>query len=415
MIEIWLFGRLVATLTSAVALVLLLIALTSITYLAMTLTPVLRLADARGREADRAARRVGLGAAAGAFLLALIGLRVGAPGLGGELLPTLALAITAAATLGSGSAFAVLGGGRALVALGEAEAKRASTLAGEREGEAQRLLTTQRAYHDGEDLHAELDEAEAAVARLAGALAGLAATRDEVNGKLAALEESTTSDLGRALRRTRDEVATKLELGEKIHRAARAAAFRMATAAPVTLLLRRRPRRVAQDLSGIEPAAVPARLAEIEAALDAFLRDAEAARATLEAIDREAWEELASDEENPVDQGRRDVEAVASAYRAVRERLDVVRVRLAAQAQVDEVASAAGELRERALASGLPAADLKDLVDEVVRAESAILMATPAELDGHRLVETLERGTDALGGRDGASLDALLKALRELA
>lgn len=415
MVEIWLFGRLIATLASALSAVLVLVTLTSITYLAMTLSPTLRLGDARGREADRVARRLGLSVAAVALTLAVIGLRVGAPGLGAEIVPTLALSVAAAATLGSTCAFAALGGGRALSALGDAGARRAAAIAGKREGDARLLRAARRAFLDGEDLRGEVADAEAAVARLAAALEGLARTRDEVTERLDRIDDAAAAgDLGRELRRTRDEVATKLDLGEKIHRAARVAALRMAAAAPLARLLRRRPHDVARHLPGADAAAVPAQLAEIAAALEAFLTDAADARAELDYLAARRPDDLGG-EEDPIDQSRRDVEAVEAAYRAVRERLEVVRMRAAAQAQVDAVASAAGELREKARASGIPAADLQALVDEVMRAESAILMATPAELDGDRLVETLGRGTIALGGHDGASLDELLRALRDLA
>jgi hypothetical protein len=89
-------------------------------------------------------------------------------------------------------------------------------------------------------------------------------------------------------------------------------------------------------------------------------------------------------------------------------------MRLSARAQIDAVAAAAGEVSEKARASGLPARDLGDLVDEMARAESAILMATPGDFDARALTATLSRGTEALGGHDGASLDELLRALREL-
>lgn len=41
-------------------------------------------------------------------------------------------------------------------------------------------------------------------------------------------------------------------------------------------------------------------------------------------------------------------------------------------------------------------------------------MATPPELDARALSQALSRGADALGGSDGASLDELLRALREV-
>jgi hypothetical protein len=114
-------------------------------------------------------------------------------------------------------------------------------------------------------------------------------------------------------------------------------------------------------------------------------------------------------------QAMRDHGAIEGAYEAVRERLGVVAVRFSARADMEAVATAAGEVSDKARASGIPASDLQGLVDEVARAESAILMATPPELDARALSAALARSTTALGGNDGASLDELLRALREVA
>ena len=51
----------------------------------------------------------------------------------------------------------------------------------------------------------------------------------------------------------------------------------------------------------------------------------------------------------------------------------------------------------------------------MTRAESAVRMATPPDLDARALSEALARGAAALGeGGDGARLDELLRALREV-
>jgi len=91
-----------------------------------------------------------------------------------------------------------------------------------------------------------------------------------------------------------------------------------------------------------------------------------------------------------------------------------VAVRFGARADMEAVAAAAGEVESTARASGIPAADLQGLVDEVTRAESAIRMATPPEVDAKALEGVLARSETALGGSDGASLDELLRALREV-
>src|SRR6185295_14945309 len=96
MIELWVFGRLLLKLASATSLVLLLVALTSATYLSMTLITRMRLAGAM-----RAARGIGVGVAGLGLGAALAGIRLGALGTGGEAIPTLAVSIALAAALGS--------------------------------------------------------------------------------------------------------------------------------------------------------------------------------------------------------------------------------------------------------------------------------------------------------------------------
>lgn len=433
MVDVWVFGRLIATLASAFAVVLVIVALTSITYLATTLAPALRMNDPR---VDRLAKRLGVSFSVGTFALALLGLRVGAPGAGWELIPTLAVGVATAAAVGASAAFAALGTSRARALLAAARSRRSAELQGKCEEQTRRVGEARRAFLQADDLRAQLAQATAAVARLSAALTNLAATRAEVDARLSRIDAADAQgDLARELRRTRDEVATKLELGAKILHAARAAAFRIAVSAPLTRLLRQRPRQVAAGLSaaGAEAGAVPRELTAIGEALDAFLARAQMARAELEEIEAQRGNERATRREepaggnepsggdepagddDPLAQAKRDVDAVEAAYRAVRERLDVVRMRFAARADLDAVASAAGEVSEKARASGLPAGDLQELVAEVMRAESAIVLATPAELDARALTATLARGTAALGGHDGASLDELLRALREIA
>jgi hypothetical protein len=413
MVEVWLFGRLVAALASALSAVLVIVALTSITYLAVTLTPALRLP--RGHDgAARTARTIGLTVTTAALLLCALGLRVGAPGAGGELVPSLAAAVAAAAALGAGTAFASLGGVRAAYALASARRRRGAALEGRRQSDVRRLTEARRAFLAGDDLRGQLAAAEAAVGRLRAGLTNLTATQAEVNGRLERLDEaSAASELGRELRRAREEITTKLELGGKILHAAELSAFRIATSAPLGRLLRQRPRHLAQDIGGDEPGTLAARLAETSAMLDGFLSRAAEARTELAALTQRRPAGL-TEEDDPLPGAQHDVDAVETAYTAVRERLEVVRMRFAAQAQLDAVAGAAGEVSAKAHASGLPVRDLQDLVDEVLRAESAILMATPAELDPRALAATLSRGTAALGAHDGGSLDELLRALREL-
>jgi hypothetical protein len=412
MIEVWLFGRLLTTLASAFAVVLMIVALTSVTYLAMTLVPALRLPVG----GDRAIRRVGLTAAFGALAAALAGLRVGAPGSAGELIPTLAVSVAAAAAFGASASFLALGTARATLALGAAGDRQRREIEGRKQGQRLRLESATRAFLAGDDLHAELAEAEAAVGRLRAALTNLDATRVQIAERLARLDEAAAAgDLGRELRRAREEVATKLDLGGRILGAAETAAFRMACGEPLRRLLRQRPSDLAKGLGpDADAAATMARLGDAAAEIDAFLSRAADARRALAALEGRRPTSTPADDHDPWTLAARDLEAVETAYATVRERLEVVRLRLSARAEIDAVTAAAGEVSDKARASGLPAADLQGLVDEVMRAESAILMATPGEYDAQALAGTLTRGTAALRGHDGASLDELLRALREL-
>jgi hypothetical protein len=412
LIEVWLFGGLFTTLASALSVVLVIVALTSVTYLAVTLLPAVQRLPDHGDGAERAARAaraVGIAAALVVLVVAVLGLRVGPAGSGGELVPTLAVSVAAAAASGATAAFAALGGARAGLLLGGARVKRRSALGAKRAAAAKQLATSRRRWAEGDDLREESEEAEAAVARLGAALAKLDATRADVEGRLIALGEAAPEDVGRELRRARDEIVTKLDLGGKILGAAKAAAFRMACSEPLRRLLRRRPRDLATGLAG---APAEAQLEAAGGAIQAFLGEVEEARRRLYAL--EGRRAAGAGDDDPWAAAARDLDAVEAAYRAVAERLSVVRVRLSARAEMDAVASAAGEVSDRARASGVPASDLHGLLDDVTRAESAILMATPGELDVEALTDTLRRSTTALGDRDGASLDELLRALREV-
>ncbi len=111
----------------------------------------------------------------------------------------------------------------------------------------------------------------------------------------------------------------------------------------------------------------------------------------------------------------RDVDAIEGAYRALAHRVSVVTMRLSARERMAAVARAAGEVSDKARASGIPADELRALLHEMARAEAAVRVASPPELDGRALTEALARGATALGdGGDGAKLDELLRALREV-
>src|SRR5262245_48610178 len=139
MIEIWLFGWRVLTLPSAPSVVILIVALTSVTYLSMTLIPALALPQ------STAERRVGVVTALGALVATALGLRVGGAGSAGELIPTLAVSVAGAAACGSAAALAALSGARAAARLGAARSRRGAALEGAKQEEARRLEAARRA------------------------------------------------------------------------------------------------------------------------------------------------------------------------------------------------------------------------------------------------------------------------------
>ena len=209
-------------------------------------------------------------------------------------------------------------------------------------------------------------------------------------------------------------------MGRRIQGAAGAAAFQVACTVPVRLLLRRRPRDIARTIEAAAEqgsgAATAEALATGTAAIEVFLDDADEARSELARLEdrRDAGAGSAPAGQDAWGQAMRDVGAVEEAYQSVKARLGVVAMRFQARAGMEAVASAAGEVSERARASGIPAGDLRALVDEIARAESAIVMATPPEVDARSLTRALARGEAALGRSDAASLDELLEALREV-
>jgi hypothetical protein len=364
--------------------------------------------------------------AGGVLLFALLGVRVGAPGSGGELVPTLALAVVVAATSGATAAFALLGAGAATARLSAASARRQAEALQARTRAHQRLEASQRAFFEGEDILAEVEGAEAALSRLGAALDKLAAMLALVEERLGVLDDAARAgDLGRELALTRDEVKTRIDLGRRIHGAARAASFQLACSAPIRRLLRRRPKDLAQGIhtAAAAPAAV-ARVGAAVAAIEEFLGEVEGARAALAVLELrrlqrlELGDDAADRDTTPEDAwalAMRDLAAIEGAYQAVQERLRVMAVRLDARAGMEVVQSAAGEVSAQARASGIPAAELQGLVDDVARAESAIRMASPPELDARALIDALSRSATAVGGHDGASLDDLLRALNEIA
>ncbi|MEP7122005.1 MAG: hypothetical protein ABJE95_13890 [Byssovorax sp.] len=422
LIEIALFGFLAGTLASALSVVLLIVGLTAATYVATTMITALRVHPAALGPADRAARRLGIAAALLTAAAAIVGLRIGAPGSGGELVPTFAVAIAASAAVGSSTALALLASARGLARLGAGRRRQRDALAAGRHASARRLEAGAQRRREGRDLVDEIADADAALERLKVAFLGLGAARDGLVAKLQALGDAAQTPLGVEIRRARDEIATKLELGERVLVAAEAAAFRLACNEPLRRLARRRPSEATLGLehlesaSGAPSATILARLDPAAAALRAFLHDIAVARRTLDSLAARRPARIpAGSDEDPWMLAATDLAALHGAFTAVLERVEVVQIRHAARATIAEVAEAADAVAKSARSRGEGQTELEALAAEVTRAEAAAIMATPIESDARSLTAALARSTAALAQTDGASLDELLAALRAIA
>src|SRR5580693_680617 len=168
MIEVSVFGWIVAELASAVSVVLVIVALSSVTYLAMTLAPVLGLI---GRSpTQRLARALGISVFVLSLVATVAGLRVGGSGRGGELVPTLALGVAASSTFGAVAVLAALGAGASVARLASEGSRRKTLREGNKAERRRRLAAAKDAHADGEDVSAEVADAEDALRRLTEAL-----------------------------------------------------------------------------------------------------------------------------------------------------------------------------------------------------------------------------------------------------
>lgn len=421
MIEISLFGVLLGTLAYALLVVLVIVALTSVTYIAMTLITAIRARPGAAplpAGVERGARLIGVLAAIVGGGIALAGLRVGSAGSGGELIPTLAVIIAGATALGSMTTCAVLASARGALTLKEARGAREALLQAATQAETRRLEEANQHRLEGGDLVDEERAARVALGRLRGALDQLATSRDEIAGKLDQDRIALGSDLRNSYKRAQDEVQMKLDLGKRILEAAEVATFRLACSAPLRKLVRRRPREALLGLERLDQGQGGApegdvSLEPVVLALSAFLGEIRDARRALQRLGERRPESIkANTDEDPLLLAQQDIDVLENAYQAVLERVEVVQVRREADASMEAVADAAGEVSSSV--TGMPAdqSELAELATEVTRAETAVAMATPAESDPEAITLALWRCTAALGRSDGASLDELLKALR---
>lgn len=410
------FGTLVAGIAGA-TLALGLIALAALSYLGWTATAAqLAAAAERGALAAARARRAGLltagavGSAVAAF--GALGVRLVADDVATALLATALAVGTAAAAAATCSAAACLTAMKAGARLESSASSRRERIAAAQR-EARRALEARgKRLAAGDDLRDEIALVDAALVELDAAVERLSRLRDEAE----AANEARSTAAHRELCR---ELAGKLALAETVRAAARTLAHRLRCAEPVRTILRRRPRDLAAELGqATDDAGRRAVLEDAARTLGRFVAETAKAIETVEAIEPPAGDapEAEDAQPDPRDVAKRDLEALAAAYRSVLDRVQVALLRARADVHVAEVADAAGAVSTRAASAEPSKGALDDLVLEVGRAE-AVLGAGSSSDTSERpriLRGVLERSVAALNRDDGESLHEVLTALREI-
>ena len=430
MIEITFLGQIVATLAGALAFVSLLLVVATGAYVLGTAAKGLEALPApRGVPALVLASRARILRAVAAILgLITFGFVIATATVGGTL-GTLTFAVTLGALARGGTLALSMLAMRTAAKRQGARVAKAEALAASRARQTAALQATAKKRLAGDDLRAEIQAADAALGRLREALVALVDTRAALGQKLAtAKEPNGVARLEPEVARLRDELTSRIELGERVLVAAEAATFRLACAMPIKRLVRRRP----AEIAGLDPNAPGdpgARLAAATAAIDGYLAAIAEARAELEGVAARrpavmpvlADDDDDDDDENdkrpkdPLAHARADLDVIESAYRSLRERAEITRLGLQAQKGLAEVASAAGVVSKQARAFGLDERDFGLLLDDVARAERVSSIEPPVrDGDLRTLVDALSRGTSALDQDDRASLGGVVAALRSL-
>lgn len=426
MIEITFLGRIVATLASTFAFVFLLGVLFASAYVLATAAEAIEALPAPAglaRASKDRRRRFSFWISGLAFVLAFVTAAslLGAGGLATSLLFFLALASVCRACV-----TVCLGLGARLRDARETRLRLGAASSSEAQRAARARLETDAARKlAGDDLRAEVVEADASIERLRDALSALRDTRAALGQKLAAsVGTNAPSKLDPEVAKLRDELGLRIDLGQKVLVAAEAAAFRLASAVPLKKLVRRRP----QEVAALDPRGagdLGARVSAAIVAVDVYLASIAEARVELDEIAQRrptlpppGEDELSTDPAAPLDpleRTSRDIDAIERAYRVLRDRLELLRLGLQARAGMAEVVTAAGEVSAKAAANGLSERELTQLVDDLSRAERAtsVELGVPDD-DLRALAEVLARGTSALDRDDRASLGEVVEALGEL-
>jgi len=431
MIELSLFGVLAATLASGLSVVLLLVALGAVAYLGLTaFTAAHRLGDGRAvvSTAGTALRalgqrwspRAGVGASLVALGVGLAGLRFHDAGsLAGSWLFTVAVALTASTAAGAWCAALCLAGSRSLATLADRSAEQRLRLEGARHAAVREIEAKSAQFLSGDDLRSEIEQAETALTQLGGALAALEQIGTGLREKLASAE---VQQGGAALIAEHTEleadVARKAELGRQIQTEAEIAVFRLRCHEPLRRLVRRRPREATAALGSAAASrdALRASVAHARPLVRHFLDEARKTAEALSVLEALRPSHLdPADPDDPLARARKELAAIESAYASVLQRVEVVALRLDADAGLRDVASAAGALSPSAQIAGLDESELDQLIEEVSRADTALSIALTGDIEAHTVSEALARGTAALVRNDGRSLDDLVRAMKDLA
>lgn len=343
------------------------------------------------------------------FVVALATLRVGGA------IATFVFALVLAALGRSSVALVSVLGARMGMRMARNRAARAKALV---EWRAQKAAETNAAMRKrllAEDLTSDVTNADAALGKLRDALAKLVDTREALAEKLkAALDSGGNVSLVADMVRMRDDMDVRIDLGKRVLGAAEAAVSRLAFSIPVKKLVRRRP----VEITGLDPR-VPgdyaSRIDAAIAAIDSYAVVIGESRAEIDKLETERpLAENADGTESLSVRARREIDAIEGAYKAVRERADLVRLGLRARAGMAQVASAAGEVSVHAEVRA-DERDVNLLLDDLARANQ-----TTAEDfvggDEHvrALAMALAKGAKALSGGDRASLGEVVEALQSM-
>lgn len=417
MFDITFLGQLVATLASVSALLALAGVIGASAYVLSTAAmaierlPGPRALVVKGQTSPQSGFPWTLGTIFGllSFVLVFATVRVG------DGLATFIFAVVLGALARSTVVLVSILGARAGAGLARSRAANAKDLADWRAQKAAEFQEANRKRLQGDDLSGQVAHADTALANLREALATLVTTRSTVADKLkTALDDGGNVSLVVDMVRMRDDLDVRIELGQRVLSAAEAAVAKLVYSVPLKKLVRLRP----SEISGLDPK-LPgnyrARIQSALSAMDAYLVVIGQTREEIKLIERQRpLPPVAEGEESLATRALREIDAIETAYRTVRERADLVRLGLLAKDGMARVATAAGEVSMSA--EGQTEEREKNLLlDDIARANQ-----TTAEdfLGGDEhvkeLATVLARGAKALSGGDGASLGEVVEALQSM-